>query len=91
MSVAIIGGNECMERRYIDLCKQYKCKAKVFTKPKGMSNRIGKPDMVVFFTNTMSHKMINMAMTALGGDTKIVRSHSSSLASLKDILNEHAV
>ena len=25
MSVVILGGNECMERRYIDLCKSYSC------------------------------------------------------------------
>ena len=32
MSVAIIGGNECMIRRYTELCKDYKCKAKVYSK-----------------------------------------------------------
>ena len=31
MSVVILGGNECMERRYKDLCQSYKCSAKVFT------------------------------------------------------------
>ena len=35
MSVVILGGNECMERRYKDLCQSYKCSAKVFTKPSG--------------------------------------------------------
>ena len=29
MCVAIIGGNECMERRYIDTCRKYGCKARV--------------------------------------------------------------
>ncbi len=32
MSVVIVGGNERMERQYADLCKEYSCKAKVFTK-----------------------------------------------------------
>ena len=32
MSVIILGGNECMERQYKDLCKEYKCRAKVFIK-----------------------------------------------------------
>ena len=27
MSVVILGGNECMERRYKDLCQSYKCSA----------------------------------------------------------------
>ena len=35
MSVIILGGNECMERQYKDLCKEYKCRAKVFIKPSG--------------------------------------------------------
>ena len=35
MSVVILGGNECMERRYQDLCQTYQCQAKVFTKPRG--------------------------------------------------------
>ena len=90
MSITIIGGNECMERRYIDLCKEYNCKAKIFTKPKGINSKMGRPDMVVLFTNTVSHKMINIALAAVNADsTKIVRSHSSSLSSLKEILNTH--
>lgn len=35
MSVVILGGNECMERRYKDLCKSYQCQSKIFTKPAG--------------------------------------------------------
>ena len=33
MSVIILGGNECMERQYKDLCREYKCHAKIFIKP----------------------------------------------------------
>ena len=32
MSVVIVGGNECMECRYKEICKQYGHEAKVFTK-----------------------------------------------------------
>ena len=35
MSIVILGGNECMERRYMDLCQSYRCRAKVFIKPVG--------------------------------------------------------
>lgn len=35
MSVVILGGNECMERRYKELCGAYQCQAKVLTKPSG--------------------------------------------------------
>ena len=39
MSVVILGGNECMERRYKELCQAYRCSAKVYTKPAGGLNR----------------------------------------------------
>ena len=50
MSVMILGGNECMERRYKELCQSYKCSAKVFTKPAGgLKNKLGSPDLMIFF------------------------------------------
>ena len=30
MSAIIIGGNECMGRKYVDVCRRYACEAKVF-------------------------------------------------------------
>ena len=87
MSIAIIGGNECMERRYIDACKQFGHKAKVFTKPKGIKDKIGTPDIVVLFTNTVSHKMVYQTLSNINeSKSKIVRTHSSSVSSLKNIL-----
>ena len=92
MSVVIIGGNERMERRYKDLCEQYKCKAKVYTKKLGDMKRIGSPDLLVLFTSTMSHKMLRYALNETKGqDSMIVaRSHSSSMSALRNILEEHA-
>ena len=91
MSVVIIGGNECMERQYKDLCKKHGCKAKVFCKMQGrMNDRIGSPDLMILFTHTVSHKMIQCAMSSLSNSTKIMRSHTSSLASLQTILAENA-
>ena len=91
MSVVIVGGNECMERKYIDLCKEHSCDAKVFTKLKGrMKTQIGQPDLLVLFTNTMSHKMLKVALSEVKGlNTPVARSHTSSLSALKNILQEH--
>lgn len=87
MSMAIIGGNECMERRYIDICKQFGYTAKVFAKPKGIREKIGSPDVVVLFTNTVSHKMVNQTLSSINKNkSKIIRIHSSSISSLKNIL-----
>ncbi len=92
MSVVILGGNECMERQYKELCKEYRCRSKVFIKPTGgLKNKLGNPDLMVFFTSTMSHKMVRCALSELKGrNTVIARSHSSSMSALRSILEEYA-
>lgn len=91
MSVVIIGGNECMERRYKDLCEAYQCQAKVFTKPRGgLRDKLGSPDLLVCFTDTMSHKMLNGAMCELRGQNTIIEHcRSSSLSALRTVLEKH--
>ncbi len=44
MSVVIVGGNECMVRRYTDLCREYNCKAKVYPKMTNGMKEVGSPD-----------------------------------------------
>ena len=92
MSIVILGGNECMERRYMDLCQSYRCRAKVFIKPVGgLKNKLGDPDLTIFFTSTMSHKMVQSALRELKScDTVIERCHTSSLSALRNILEKHA-
>ena len=91
MSVVILGGNECMERQYKDICKEYRCKAKVFAKPVGvLKNKLGNPDLLIFFTSTMSHKMLRGALSEVKGlDTIIERCHTSSACALRKILEKH--
>lgn len=68
MSIVIIGGHERMETQYKQICKQYKCKAKVFTKMKtDLKNKIGSPDLLILFTSTVSHKMVeSIALDGFG-------------------------
>lgn len=91
MSVVIVGGNECMIRRYIDLCREYQCHAKVFTKMRdGLKTQMGNPDLLVLFTGTTSHKMVTCALSSLEKQgTAIARSHSSSMSALRRILREY--
>ena len=91
MSIVIIGGNECMECQYKNLCKKYGCKAKVFTKVRGvLRNQIGCRNLLVLFTGTMSHKMAKAALNeAKGLDTIVERSHAASMNALKEILEKH--
>lgn len=91
MCVVIVGGHDRMVCTYKEICKKYKCKSKVFTQmPTNMKSLIGSPDLLVLFTNTVSHKMVENAVKAgEKSGVKIVRSHSSSACALKSILDEH--
>ena len=91
MSVVIVGGNDKMIRPYEDLCKNYKCKAKVFTQPSSnLREKIGRPDLMILFTNTVCHKMIVTATQTAGkNNIEIARSHSSSATALKKILSQY--
>ena len=92
MSVVIVGGNECMVRKYKDLCEEYQCSAKVFAKNKGsLRNKVGSPDLLVLFTSTMSHRMVRCALSETRGTNTIVaRAQTSSMSALRNILEEHA-
>ncbi len=90
MSIVIVGGNERMTRQYIDLCESYQCTAKVFSKCKSKLKGIGKPDLMVLFTSTVSHKMVRNALSEVKGqETMVARSHTSSICALKNILEQH--
>ena len=90
MSVVIVGGNECMTRQYIDLCRQYKFRAKVYSKSAAGLKNIGSPDLLVLFTDTVSHKMVRCALNCTkSGNTKITRSHRSSVSALRGILEDY--
>lgn len=89
MSVVIVGGNECMTRQYKDLCAEYRCKAKIYPKMANGLKNIGSPDLLILFTNTVSHKMIHLVLGIKNERTRVARSHSSSMAALRGILDEH--
>ena len=92
MSIVIIGGHERMETQYRQICKKYKCKAKVFTKMKAdLKNQIGCPDLIILFTSTVSHKLVHCAVAeSERTHTMLERSHSSSASALKGILEQYA-
>jgi hypothetical protein len=88
MSIVIIGGHDRMVCQYKRLCKDYKCKAKVFTQMSGnLKDLIGSPDLIVLFTNTVSHKMVRCALCeAQKSNAEVVRCHTSSENALEEIL-----
>ncbi len=91
MSVVIVGGNEKMACQYADICKNYGCKAKIFTKENGsLKRKMGYPDLLILFTSTVSHKMvISAAQEAKKNNIPIARVHTSSASALHGVLSEH--
>ena len=91
MSVVIIGGHDRMVCQYKKVCKQFNCKAKVFTQMSAnLSKQIGSPDLIVLFTNTVSHKMvISASQEAKKNNIPIARIHTSSATALRSVLDEH--
>ena len=77
--------------QYEQICKKYGCKAKVFAKERsGFKKKLGSPDLMIVFTNTVSHKMVNSAVSeAKRNKIRIARAHSSSAAALVNVLETY--
>lgn len=90
MSVVIVGGHDRMVCQYKRICEEYNCKAKVFTQmSSNLSSQLGKPDLVIVFTNTVSHKMVRCAVEkAEKQNVNLVRCHTSSKSALTGILDK---
>jgi len=89
MSIVIIGGHDRMICQYKDICKEYGCKAKVYTQAeRNLEGMIGSPDLIVLFTNPVSHKMAIIARKKAGlCGIALAQSHSGSGSALRSILN----
>ena len=76
MSAVIIGGNECMGRKYCDLCAKYNIRARAIPLKKGsFANQLGKPDFIFLCMDTVSHPLVISA-------SKEARKHGSRLVKL---------
>ena len=91
MSVVIVGGHDRMVSQYKQICRNFKCKAKVFTQMSAdLDKQIGQADLIILFTSTVSHIMVNGAVQeAEKNNITIERSHSSSSSALKRILGQY--
>lgn len=91
MSVVIVGGHDRMHCRYKEICKKHGCKCKVFTQfPANFKNQIGSPDIMIVFTKTVAHKMVNVATEQAEKTGAFLKHcHSSSACALNDALNEY--
>lgn len=92
MSVVIVGGHDRMVCQYKKICKEHNCKVKIFTQmTANLSDQIGSPDVIVLFTNTVSHKMVRCAVAEADKcKAEVVRCHTSSGNALTEILQKLA-
>lgn len=90
MSLVIVGGHECMHCHYRKLCQKRGHTVKVYTQmPSQLGKHIGNADGIILFTSTVSHEMVNTAVSvARRKGIRVLRSHSSSASSLSGLLNE---
>lgn len=90
MSIVIVGGHDRMHFKYKEICKKYGCKCKIFTQcPANFKNQIGCPDILIIFTQTVAHKMVNVASEqAVKAGAVIKHCNSSSACALNEVLSE---
>ncbi|MDO5558049.1 MAG: DUF2325 domain-containing protein [Oscillospiraceae bacterium] len=91
MSIVVVGGNDRMTSIYKDICRSYDCKAKIFTQmPANFADKIGKPDLVVIFTNTVSHQMVvRVNQRAQKLRFPVARVNSAGAGALRQVLSEY--
>ena len=93
MSVVIIGGHDRMVCQYKQICKQFKCKAKVFTQMSAaMSKQDRKPGSDRSFYEHGITQMVRCAVEEAGRcNAEVVRCHTSSKNALEEILGNICV
>lgn len=86
MSIIVVGGHDRMHDTYKNIACKHGHNIKIFTQmPTKFEKLIGKPDVIVLLTNTVSHKMVTIAVKeAKRKNIPIIRSHSSSANSLEN-------
>lgn len=90
MSIVVVGGHDRMHEEYREICERRGHNVKIYTQmPARFDKAIGRPDGIVLFTSTVSHKMVNTAVKeAKRRNIRLVRSHSSSATSLDGLIRE---
>jgi hypothetical protein len=88
MSLVLVGGHDRMHREYQNVCEHFNCNSKIYTQmPANFNKSIGVPDRIILFTNTVSHKMVKVAVReARRKNIPISRCHSSSATALHELL-----
>lgn len=89
MCIALIGGMDRLERHYIDVARRAGVQLRVFTRSEAnISSKLKNFDGMVIFTNKVSHKVKNEAMTAAKiNNIPVYMHHSCGVCTLRDCLS----
>jgi len=86
VSIALIGGMDRLERQYKNEAEKMGINLKIFTRSKaGIASKIRYMDVLVIFTNKISHRAKREAMNvAKAQNTPVFLYHSCGVCTLRD-------
>ena len=85
MSIVMVGGHDRLHKEYKGIGVKFGHKIKVYTQlPTKFDKIIGTPDVILLLINTVSHKMVNVAVKeAKRKNIPVIRCHNSSINSVE--------
>lgn len=88
MCATLVGGMDRLHKDYKMTAKRSGVKLKTFTgKERNMRAMMGTPDLIIIFTDKVSHKARNLAIQhAKAKDIPVAQVHSCGVSSLKNCL-----
>jgi len=86
MSITLVGGMDRLDKHYKDEAKRFGHKLKIFSQAgSGLSGSIRNADVVVLFTNKVSHQARNEAVaTAKKAGIPLYMFHSCGVCTLRE-------
>lgn len=89
MSIALIGGMDRLERHYRQEAARSGVELRVFSQSENnIAAKLKRFDVLVIFTNKVSHRVRNEAMAAARlNDIPVFQFHSCGVCTLRDCLN----
>ncbi|ABB37084.1 hypothetical protein Dde_0283 [Oleidesulfovibrio alaskensis G20] len=92
MCATLIGGMDRLKREYIDTARKSGVDLKVFTgKENRISGQMGSTDLVIVFTNKVSHSARKEVMQyARSRSIPVAMIHSCGISTLRQCLSNHS-
>lgn len=88
MSIVLIGGMDRLEKQYVKEAEKLGMDLRVFTRAEnGIASKLKNTDAVVIFTNKVSHRAKNDAMSAARThDIPVFMHHACGVCTLRECL-----